>query len=224
MTVRNLASVTIVVALSVVTTGQITGQVRGKPVYFSPLHGTGLTIAGDYGKGLNDDSQKGQYVGFTMIGGVPAFTVSGSIGSYKRDVDVEATITAGGNLAFNVIRDPLSSIALSIQTGVGYIDAGLAKRLAFPTGLAIGYRVPTGGVIVEPWAAARVHIVAETPEIGAGTTRTEFGFGASGGLNLAVPIGVGLRSAVDWVTIDGASPLVFGISLYYKFTIARLGM
>jgi len=215
------------VGLWLVTAGQASGQVRGSPVYFSPFHGSGLTIAGDYGLGLNDDSQKGQAFGFTMIAGIPPFTLSGTIASHARgdlaaDVEVKGSVTAGGSLAFNLISDPLSSIALSIQTGVGYIDAGLAKQLSFPTGLAIGYSVPTAGVIIEPWLAPRLHVIAETPEIGAGTTRTEFGFGASVGLNLAAPIGVGLRTALDWVTIEGGSPLVFGVSLYYKFTVGGL--
>ena len=56
MTKKGLTLVLSGVLLAVATVAE--AQIPNQPVYLSPKHGTGLSVAFDYGKGLNDNSGK----------------------------------------------------------------------------------------------------------------------------------------------------------------------
>jgi hypothetical protein len=59
-----------------------------------------------------------------------------------------------------------------------------------------------------------------------GLSDSEFGFGASGGINVTLPMGVGAHVAIDWLTIGdpSVSPLHAAAGLHYKINVPSLGM
>ena len=202
-------------------------QMVGNPVYFSPKGGIGFTISGDYGRGLNDESGKSNYFGGRATLGLPMVSIMAGAGSVKPEAG-ESDITFGGAIAVNVLKvGPVTPVALSLQAGVGYqkIDVGAISftTLNVPIGVGITVDVPTPAVGVEPWVAPRINIVRVSA---LGASSTETGFGASGGLNITLPTGLGFHVAFDWMTIGDPSvkPLTVGAGIHYTISIPSLGV
>ncbi len=225
--------------------GPAAAQMVGNPVYFSPKHGTGITIAGDLGRGLNDASFKTNYYGGRATIGLPMFTISAGAGVVKPSgvFDVpgtESEVTFGGNVALNVFNPPLAPVAVSLQGGVGYVKTtgsgvagGDVTTLVFPLGVALAFSVPSPALSVEPWIAPRVHIVRTSN----GTSTTETNFGVSAGLNLGLPMGLGFHAAIDYVAVSDpddvvplsssssdVSPFLVGVGVHYKIALPGLGI
>ena len=199
-------------------------QLNSIPVYFNPKGGTGFTLAGDFGKGMNAQSGKNTAFGVrASVGGGP-FSIGAGLGSVNPAVGTQrvSEIHYMGNAALRVVGGPLIPVSVSVQAGVGYlkqdIPAGTTtvsvKTLNVPIGVGIGLSVPTPGFSFDPWIAPRVTINAV--EI-LGTTVTNSGVGVSGGVNLAFVMGLGLHLGFDWTKVGGAKPFVIGAGLHYKF-------
>lgn len=209
-------------------------QMIGNPVYYSPGHGLGLSINADYGRGLNDESFKGNYFGGRATLGVPRVNITVGAGSWKAEAG-EAEITFGGNIGVNVFDVPLAPVKVALQAGAGYVKMGSGafevKQLNIPAGVALGFNVPSPAVSVEPWVAPRVELSRWTVS---GESQTQFGAGASAGLNLGLPTGLGFHAVVEWMTfadktsgtlnLPDRQPLSFGIGAHYKFSIPGLGV
>jgi hypothetical protein len=60
----------------------------------------------------------------------------------------------------------------------------------------------------------------------AGESDSEVGFGASGGLNINLPVGLGFHAALDMLTIGdpSISPLTAGVGIHYKIAVPSLGL
>ena len=193
------------------------GQVSNQPVYLSPKHGMGLSLAFDYGRGINDDSGELNAYGGRVTLGLPFVTVSAAASSVNLGSGAGSEFSWGANLSINIISAPLVPVGLSIFAGYGRISvAGTAQR-NYPIGAAISVKPPTPGIGIEVWAAPRVDIRNSL-----GITATNFGI--SGGLNLDLPIGFGIHGAVDYIAGENIKPLVLGLGLQYKFSIPGLGI
>lgn len=201
-------------------------QQAGNIVYVSPKHGTGISIMGDYARGLNDASGKTNYFGARAIVGLPLITVSAGGGIVQNG---ESEFTVGGNASLNILSAPLLPVAVAIHGGVGYLDAGGQTTLNFPIGVAIAVRPPSPGVSFEPWIAPRINI----RRVSNGTSSTSSNFGVSGGINIGLPNGIGLHAAFDYVAVSSdipgvsssdVSPLIVGVGLQYKISVPGLGM
>ena len=221
---RGILLTTAAVALgSFTATAQ--AQMIGNPVYFSPKHGIGLSIQGDYGRGLNDASGKTNYFGGRVTLGLPIVTVSAGGGLLDA---VENDVTFGGNVSVNVLSAPLLPVAIALQAGAGYVSQGSLTTLSVPIGAALALKPPTPGLNVELWVAPRVQIT----RVSNGSSATDTRFAASAGVNLGLPTGLGLHAAVDYTYVSGAgglsssdlSPFLIGVGIHYKLTIPGLGI
>lgn len=201
-------------------------QLNSIPVYFNPKGGTGFTLAGDFGKGMNAQSGKNTAFGVrASVGGGP-FSIGAGFGSVNPAVGAQraSEIQYMGNAALRLVGGPLIPVSVAVQAGVGYLKQDILvgsmlipvseKTLNVPIGVGIGLSVPTPGFSFDPWIAPRVTI--NTVEF-LGTTVTNSGLGVSGGVNLAFVMGLGLHLAIDWTDVNGVKPVIFGAGIHYKF-------
>ena len=191
-------------------------QMLGNPVYFSPKQGVGLTIAGDYGRGLNDNSGKTNYFGGRATLGLPMFAITVGGGSASPEVG-DAVTTFGASAAVTVIKGPMVPVTLSLQAGVGSYEVGTVRVMNVPVGAALAFNVSSPGASVEPWVAPRLNITK--PSGG----DAEMDLGASGGVNVGLPSGLGFHLAVDYVAVSGGSPILVGAGVHYTIKIPSLG-
>jgi hypothetical protein len=212
----------VVLALGLVSEAA-SAQLAGNPVYaINP--GVGVTLAGDFGRGLNDESGKTNYFGGRVVLGVPmvSFWVGGGVWDP----------TLGGGAAINLIKAPLLPVALTLQVGGSTLSCGDdCSDLHLVAGPALRINVPTPGIGIEPWIMPRVHM---TRFSFAGESATQTGFGASGGININLPMGLGFHAALDFASLpdvtDGAismpemTPVIGGIGIHYKIAVPSLGM
>ncbi|MEE8133432.1 MAG: hypothetical protein V3T56_00145 [Gemmatimonadales bacterium] len=211
--VRTLGAVVIMMGVA----SSANAQVFNQPVYLSPKHGMGLSLAFDYGRGMNVDSDKLNAYGGRATLGLPFVTVSAAASSVNLGSGSGSEFSWGATASINIISAPLVPVGVSVFAGYGRIaDGGTAQR-SYPIGAAISVKPPTPGLGIEIWAAPRVDI-----KNALGSTATNFGI--SGGLNLDLPIGFGIHGAVDYVAGENLKPLILGLGLQYKFAIPGLGL
>jgi hypothetical protein len=193
-----------------VTAAPASAQMIGNPVYVPVGMGTGVSLAGDFGLGLNDASFKTTYFGARASLALPFFYVTAGFGSVKPDEDLvgpaESEMTYGGNIGFKVLNLPLMPVKVAAQAGAGYLKSGEYKQLDVPIALALGLSFPM--LPVKPWVAPRLHVRYADE---AGTSDTDVRFGGSAGINVAFGL-LGVHAAVDYIKFPGSdtSPLVFG--------------
>ena len=210
-------------------------QMLGNPVYFSPKQGVGLTIAGDFGRGLNDASGKTNYFGGRATLGLPMVAITAGGGSAKPSGGTSLT-SFGGDVAVTVLKGPMVPVTISLQGGAAYSSVTVLgtkiKTLHAPLGAAVAFNVKSPGASVEPWVAPRVDITRTTLS-GTGTSgsSTDTHVGASAGLNVGLPSGLGFHLGLDYIYIKGAgaissadvSPFVVGVGAHYTIKIPSLG-
>jgi len=185
-------------------------------VVWGALPGSGVNIAGDFGLGVNDDAKLGgessMYVGGRLGYAANMFTIYAVGGLYPVGNDlVDGEVTLGGGVGVHVINKAEMPVSVSVQGGVGYIKFGDATTMNFGGGPLLGINVPSSGVAIKPWVMPRVQYVKTTDVDG------EVGFGASGGLAVDLPMGVGFHLGLDWFTIGDPSvkPLTVGAGIHY---------
>ncbi len=202
------------------TASTAAAQLPGNPTY-AIMAGPGVTLAGEYGRGLNDESFKTDYFGGRIAIGLPMVSFWGGAGAVKNG---ESEVTFGGGVAINVIKGPLVPVAVSLQAGVGYLSEDGENLLIVPIGAVLAINVPNSPVDVRPWVMPRVEIQRTSN----GVSQTEVGFGVSGGLNVTLPGGLGFHAALDWMTIDYGSgsvkPLLAGGGIHYRISVPSLGV
>ncbi len=203
-------------------------QLMGYPVY-AWTSGPGITFAGDFGRGLNDES--GRLSAFGGRVGVSLPIVNFWAGAATLDPGIDGIgneLTFGGGFGIAVFDPPLVPLAISLQAGAGYMNQsdplGLGNDLSvlnIPIAVAFTFDVPSPGVNVRPWVAPRVHYLRSSL---AGVSDSDFGFGASGGLSVTLPAGFGAHFAADFMSIGDPSrqPLVFGAGLHYQIPLPGL--
>jgi hypothetical protein len=210
-------------------------QLAGNPVYaINP--GVGITLNGDFGKGINDESGKGTFMGGRVVLGVPMVSFWVGAGQYDWNSSDPAVddkeIALGGGAAINLIKAPLLPVALSLQVGGATLGCGDdCSDLHVVAGPALRINVPTPGIGVEPWIMPRVHM--SRMSFG-GESVTQTGFGASGGVNISLPMGLGFHAVVDFAKIPAktsgllqvpkSSPMTAGFGLHYKIAVPSLGL
>jgi opacity protein-like surface antigen len=207
-------------------------QLAGNPVYaINP--GVGVTLNGDFGVGVNGDADSTKFYGGRIVLGVPmvSFWVGG--GTYiHTNPAIENEITLGGGAAINLIKAPILPVALTLQVGGATLGCGDdCSNLNVVAGPALKVNVPTPGIGIEPWIMPRVHM--SRVSFG-GESITQTGFGVSGGLNINLPMGLGLHAVVDFasfsektagvMTMLENSPMTAGIGLHYKIAVPSLGL
>jgi hypothetical protein len=221
-------------------------QLAATPVYFSPKQPVGLTLALDFGSTLNlkydgvKQTEKPNNLGARALLGLPFITLGVGVGSYNPDVTgADKAVQFMGSAALKLFSPPLVPIGLSLQAGAGYLKQGPAgsevKAISVPVGIGVAIKPPTPGLSVEVWGAPRLQFNAVS--VTGGGSRAQAGIGASGGVNLGMPMGLGLHVAADYtkmsakasagtggLTLPQTQTLVLGVGLHYTFTIPGLPM
>ena len=219
--------------------GPAAAQMNSIPVMFTPKGGTGLLVAFDVGRGVNDKSGKNTALAFRSALLVGPVTIGGGIGIVNPDkgglVGRETEKQYMGNLALRLFGGGLLPVSISLQGGVGVLDISdlNTKIITVPIGLGIGFSIPTPGFSFDPWIAGRYAFVRNQ---GTFQTANQNSFGVSAGLNFNFLMGLGFHIAGDWqtnplkiitsgsgtLTVPETKPFVFGIGLNYTFTIPGL--
>jgi len=216
------------IAVLALTMGLVTesasAQVYGNPVYaINPQ--VGVTLNAEYGRGINDDSGKDQVFAGRVVLGVPmvSFWVGGGMWDSRIDgADKEVAISGGA--AINLIKAPILPVALTLQVGAGTISFDTDWRLlSVVAGPALKVNVPTPGIGIEPWIMPRLEYQRMSY---LDNSDSEVGFGASGGLNVNLPNGLGFHAALDILSIGdpSASPMTAGVGIHYTIAVPSLGL
>ena len=198
-------------------------QLAGNPVYaINP--GVGVTLNGDFGRGINDESGKTQFYGGRVVLGVPmlSFWVGGGLWDPRTGADKEVTL--GGGAAINLIKAPVLPVALTLQAGAATVSCGDdCTTISGVVGPALKVNVPNPAIGIEPWIMPRFQFCRDSD---AGTSDTDTGVGVSGGVNINMPMGLGLHVVADWSSSGdpAVKPLVGGIGLHYKIAVPSLGL
>ncbi|MDH3458981.1 MAG: hypothetical protein OER90_19240, partial [Gemmatimonadota bacterium] len=182
--------------------------------------------------GLNDDAKIGtespMFVGGRVTLGLPMFSVWAGAGPWPIGVDgADSKIAFGGGAGFHVLNAPMMPVTVSIQAGIGYYNNSQFgfSDLLVSGGPLVVINVPSPGVSVKPWLMPRVQLVRESYDDGS-PSESEVGFGASGGLMVTAPMGIGVHATLDWFTIGDPSvkPLTVSGGIHYKIMVPSLGM
>lgn len=200
-------------------------QMAGNPVYVPVGMGTGVNIAGDFGRGLNDASGKTTYFGGRATLSLPFLYVTAGAGMVKPSEDfvpgAESELALGGAVGLNVFNLPLVPVKVAAQVGAGYLSSGDGKQYDLPVSVAIALKLPTPGLSISPWVAPRLHVRRLDPGVGDADTHARFG--ASGGVNAMFGM-VGVHLAADYVRFESSdvSPWIFGAGLSLGLTLPGL--
>ncbi|MCH8937814.1 MAG: hypothetical protein IH966_00210 [Gemmatimonadetes bacterium] len=215
--------------------GPAVAQMNSIPVYFNPKGGTGLMVAVDLGRGINDESGKNTAVAFRTALGIGPVTIGGSVGLVNPDegglVGRELESQYMGNIALRLFGGGLLPVSLSLQGGVGVLtlDDTNKEIITVPIGLGLGFSIPTPGFSFDPWIAGRYTFVrTKDATFPVAATANQNSFGISGGLNFNFLMGLGFHVAGDWqrnpaeLSIPKTKPFVLGIGLNYTFRMPGL--
>lgn len=221
-------------------------QLAASPVYFSPKQPVGLTVALDFGSTLQTKvngvkaTPKPNNLGGRAALGLPFITLGVGAGSYDSDVSgAKKELQFMGSAAIKVFSPPLVPVGISIQGGAGYLKqtsgTTTLKTVSLPVGLGVAVKPITPGLSLEVWGAPRVQFNAVSLTGAVSGNRVQAGIGASGGVNLGMPMGLGLHLAADYtklsaktsagsgsLTLPETQTLVLGVGLHYTFTIPGL--
>lgn len=228
---RFLGGIALTMLMTAVVGESATAQLAGNPVY-AITPSVGVTLAGDYGRGLVvGESEKTDYMGGRLIFGFPGVSLWFGGGTYDNLTGAEKEMMLGGGVAVDFLRDPSKPVVLSLQVGGGTgacaTECTVTNAVAGPS---IKFNIP--GVVgnVQPWLMPRAHATRFSMN---GAVVNQFGFGASGGINLTLPFGLGLHAVLDYATFSettsGAmiaekrAPLIVGGGLHYRLSIPGFG-
>ncbi len=185
--------------------GPAVAQMNSIPVYFNPKGGTGLMVAVDLGRGINDESGENTAVAFRTALGIGPVTIGGSVGLVNPEEGVpvgrELESQYMGNIALRLFGGGLLPVSLSLQGGVGVLtlDDTNKEIITVPIGLGLGFSIPTPGFSFDPWIAGRYTFVrTKDATFPVAATANQNSFGISGGLNFNFLMGLGFHIAGDW--------------------------
>jgi hypothetical protein len=202
------------VGLVAVMAASAEAQLYNIPVYSLPSAGEAPAtfLGGGWGRGLNENSGKmnafAGFVGRSGIGG----SLSAALGVGYADLGAESKINFGVSGGVDVIP-AADGVGVAVQVGIGYISmADEVWQMNFPIGVALKTNMPAGSGTITPFVMPRIHM-ARSSVLGTSTTNTEFG--ASGGLAFNTAGGFGFHAALDWLAVEDAAPILFGVGLHY---------
>lgn len=207
-------------------------QLHGNAVY-PAMPGTGVTIAGDFAVTMNDDAkidgETAYFAGGRVTLGLPMLSVWAGAGMVPLGIEgADKEIAFGGGAGLNVLNAPLMPISVSLQVGVGYLSETGGSNLMVPAGALVVINLPTPGISLKPWIMPGIRWMRFSPDVG--DSSSDIGFGASGGIMLGLPMGLGAHATLDWMTVkpegatESVTPLHLSVGLFYKIGVPGLGM
>ena len=195
------------------------GQLVNHPVQALPLgDAAGSTfVAVQYARGLNTNSLKRNSFAAGVGRAMEKVSFMGMAG-YVLDYGLVAgdEFTLGANVAVHVLSDSNTPVQVSVQGGLGWasIDGAVNNTtiLNFPIGIALHGRPSGNATTVTPWVMPRLDI--SRASIG-GLSGTSTNFGASAGVGITSESGAGVHVALDYLNVEGGSPLGFAVGGHY---------
>ncbi len=204
-------------------------QLNSMPVLYSPKGGTGFTLYGDFGKGMNDESRKNTAFGAHAVLGVSAISLGVGVGTVIAGIGGldENSFQWMGMAAFRILGGGVLPAALTVQAGYGRLAPNdTTAEVNIPVGIGISVSAPIPGFTLELWGAPRFNVRRVTVN---DATETQTGFGLSAGINVGFSIGLGGYVAMDWVSLSdesggdfpliGRSPAILGVGLSFNIKL-----
>ena len=218
---RFIGGMAVVALLLGVMGNYANAQIAGNPVY-GVTPGTGVTINGDFGRGLNDESGKTNFFGGRVIVGTPAASFWAGGGVVKNGT---SEVSFGGGASVHLLKGPAVPVSVSAQAGVGMMKVGDMTILNGTLGPVFTFDVPSPTLTVQPWVSPRLHLRRMSGGLLL-EAQSDLGFGGSGGINVTLPTGLGFHAAVDFMTIGDPSvkPLMVGAGVHYTVAVPSLGV
>lgn len=201
------------IGLAMMAAVPVQAQLTGFPVDALPSAGDmpATFLGATYGRGLNDASGKldaySAFLGRTGIGN--RATIAAGVGMIDA---AESEWTFGGAIGVDLLSAG-GSAQVSLQTGVGYFSPiDDVSALHIPVGVALKGMVEGPTANVMPWVMPRISILRSS--VGdLSDTSTEFG--ASGGVALTLPSGLGFHTSIDLLATDPSAWLL-GVGVHYS--------
>jgi hypothetical protein len=219
-----------VALLWVVVSIPVSAQLVGNPVY-AVKSDIGVTFAADFGRGLSAGSGGEFGLASRLVLGAPMvdFWVGGGLFDDTNAASGRG-ITLAGGAAISVLTAPAIPAALSFQVGAGASGCGTdCTDVSLIAGSALTIDVPTTALGMQPWIMPRIHMNRRSF---GGANAIQTGFGASGGVNINLPMGLGFHAAVDLVdfksqrtgtlSIPETSSITAGLGLHFNLTVPGL--
>lgn len=199
-------------------TAPVSGQLFYFPDYAVPsMDGAASTfVAGSYGRGLNDNSGKLNAVSATVGRTTSSVSFVGGFGYIDGGL-AESEWTLGGAAGYDLLSGTAPA-QLTLQAGIGWMQlsgGGLipdVTMLRFPVGVAVKGNIESTSATVTPWAMPRLNILRASAD-GASTTDTHLG--GSAGVTVTMPSGFGIHAALDYLAVESAEQLTFGVGAHY---------
>lgn len=235
-----------VLALAMGAASPAAAQMAANPVYVSPKTPTGLTLGLDFGTTLSTKvsgvtaTNKPNHVGARATLGLPFVAIGLGAGQWRAD-DVAGTKETQfqGNLGLKLFSPPLVPLGIGLQAGAGYLKqtSGTDSRttISIPLGVGIAVKPPSPSVSFEVWASPRVQLNAVRQTGTIAGNKVQAGIGGSAGVNVGMPMGLGVHVALDVVkmtekgavgtgsfTLPEMQTVVLGLGVHYTFTIPGL--
>lgn len=183
-------------------------QVTGLPVHNSGVR-DGWTVGAELGF-PSQDYGAGTAYGFRAARGWGRVGISGLVTRY----DVEEPFpgqTAVGIAAAASLLPAARALALTLQAGVETFSLDGVRKWHLPIGIGVAVPVAAGNTVLRPWLAPRLDLYRDEFS----GSDTEGNFAVSGGLELALPGGLGVGLAYDRIFASRWRPATFGIGVRY---------
>src|SRR3990170_7366953 len=188
-----------ILALAVVAAVPMEAQLAANPVYVSPKQPTGLTLSADFGTTLSTKvsgftaTNKPNHVGLRAALGLPFVAIGVGAGQWNPDTPAGSKeMQFSGTLGLKLFSPPLVPVGIGLQAGAGYLKwtSGTTSRktISVPIGLAIAVKPPSPSVSFEVWGSPRIQLNAVNQTGTVSGSRVQAGIGASGGINLGMPM------------------------------------
>lgn len=190
-------------------------QVTGMPVNYAPV-GSGVTLLGGVGRGVNNDSGKLTSLGGGVMVGMPTISFGADVS--VADISGGKNISFGGKVMYGLPLAPGAPVNLSLVAGVGVLSVGGTTNIFVPAGVTLAFDVPSPSVNVTPWVSPQLRYFRTS---GGGFSGSTSDFGVSGGVTITLPMGFGFQALVDYD--NGSSALTAGGGVHYSIPVPSLG-
>jgi len=187
------------------------GQVRGLPVERTGIP-RGVGVAGEIGF-PGDALGGGTAYGATALAGVGPLDLTATVAVH--DPSASSSITSyGGDLGVQVVGGPINPLSLTLQAGYGYWKTNGTGVSHVPLGLGIALTIPIPGIAIRPWLMPRADLTIASA---GGVSSTDTRFGISGGIDVTLLNGLGLRASYDRIAASGQDPTTLAFGIHYIF-------
>jgi hypothetical protein len=190
-------------------------QVPGLPVINNGAS-TGINVGAEIGF-PNADYGKGTAIGAHASIGIGLIGVTAMVSRWAPEFG-DAIVAPGASATLRLLGGPLVPFRITAQAGASRWSQSSATYLHVPISIGLSATIPNPAFAIKPWIAPRVDMMHTSADAsgslsGTPTSDTQFKFGISGGVDLALLSGITIRAAYDRLSRDTMHPSVFSLGL-----------